>query len=77
MQNKERTTPRGFLFGETSGASQPFDHALTHYRFQILAPEPRQFLGEKRHALAIAAWHPGDVRPPEKTPRAECIEDPV
>jgi len=26
MQNRERTTPRGFLFGETSGASRQFDH---------------------------------------------------
>jgi len=26
MQNWERSTPRGFLFGETSGASQQFDH---------------------------------------------------
>lgn len=26
MQNRERTTPRGFLFGETFGASQQLDH---------------------------------------------------
>ena len=26
MQNRERTTPRGFLFGETSRASEQFDH---------------------------------------------------
>jgi len=26
MQNRERTTPRGFLFGEIFGASQQFDH---------------------------------------------------
>ena len=26
MQNRERTTPRGFLFGETSRASQQFNH---------------------------------------------------
>ena len=40
-----------------------------------MALEPRQFLGEHRHALPIRARHAGDVGAPEAALRAKRVDD--
>src|SRR5690349_15259060 len=52
--------PRGTL------PAQPVDDTLAHDAFEVAAFQPRQFLGEHRHALPVAAWHAGDVGAPEE-----------
>lgn len=56
---------------------QPIDHSLAHDQLQVAAFQPWQFLGEHRHAFAIATGHSRDVRSPEEPVRPECIVDPM
>src|SRR6516162_3128646 len=45
--------------------AEPIADRLPHNEVLVATLEPRQFLGEHRHALPIRAWHAGDVGAPE------------
>src|SRR6478609_7808832 len=52
----------------SAGARRPADPVadrLAHHQLQVAAAEPGQFLGEHRHAFAVAAGHAGVSRPEE------------
>ena len=53
----------------------PGAERITHDEFEVMSFEPRQFLGEHRHALAPGAGHLRNVRAPEHTARTERIGD--
>jgi len=63
MQNRERTTTKGFLFGETSGASQQFDHPS-------LAAQPPSASGPTRATLPscmpVAQVEPAGIEDPSQ-----------
>src|SRR4051794_37546493 len=54
---------------------QPVDHALPHDQIEISALQPREFLGEHRHTLAVGARHARDIRSPKEPIRPESIVD--
>jgi hypothetical protein len=53
----------------------PGTERLSHDEPLVLFAEPRQLLGEHRHALAPGTGHLGDVRAPEHSVGAERIVD--
>src|SRR5712691_4712070 len=55
--------------------AEPVDDGAAHHAVEVAALQPRQLLGEHRHALAIRARHAGDVGAPERAVRAEGLED--
>src|SRR6516162_10893843 len=55
--------------------AEPVDDRLPHDQILVAALQPRQFLGEHRHALPVRARHPGDVGAPEAALRAERVMD--
>src|SRR5687767_2965601 len=57
--------------------ADPRAKTAAHHVFQVGAPQPRQFFGEERDALPVAARHPRDVGAPEHPLRPERIEDAV
>ena len=62
---------------ESKIPADPFAQAAAHDLLEVLSLQPRQFFGEERDALAIAAWHPRDVRAPEEAVRAEGVVEPM
>src|SRR5271166_2989840 len=55
--------------------AEPIADRLSHDEVLVATLEPRQFLGEHRHALPIGARHAGDVGSPEAALRAERVID--
>src|SRR5690348_16327136 len=55
--------------------AEPVADRAAHDQLLIAALQPRQLLGEHRHALTVRAPHARDVGPPEHSRRAERIED--
>src|SRR5262245_25261072 len=63
------------LSGGRALPAEPVHDGATHHPLEVAALQPRQFLGEHRHALAVRARHAGDVRAPERALGAERLED--
>jgi len=59
--------------GRTAPA-HPVAQGFAHDQLEIAALEPRQFLGEHRHALPPGTRHPGDVGAPEHPLRTERVK---
>src|SRR5271168_4867801 len=55
--------------------TEPIADRLSHDELLVAALEPRQFLGEHRHALPIRARHAGDVGAPEAALRTERVHN--
>src|SRR6516164_11868650 len=55
--------------------AEPIADRLSHDELLVPALQPRQFLGEHRHALPIRARHTGDVSAPERALRTEHVKD--
>src|SRR5512132_2637802 len=55
--------------------TEPVDDGPTHHPLEVAALQPRQLLGEHRHALPIRARHAGDVGAPEGALGPERLED--
>src|SRR6185503_20916226 len=63
------------LSGGRALPAEPVDDGTAHHPLEIAALQPRQFLGEHRHALTVRARHAGDVRAPERALGSERLED--
>src|SRR5262245_51092868 len=57
--------------------AQPVTDRAAHDQLEVAALEPRQLLGEQRHALTPRAGHARDVRAPEEARGAERVVEPV
>src|SRR6266436_4717485 len=57
--------------------ADPIAQRLAHYEIEIAPLQPRQFLGEQRHALPPGAVHAGDVGAPEHPLGAERVKTAV
>src|SRR4029077_18516606 len=55
--------------------ADPFADAPTHHVLEVLALQPRQFLGEEGDALPPGARHAGDIGAPEEALRPERVEN--
>src|SRR5438445_9463649 len=55
--------------------AEPVDDRAAHHAFELPPLQPRQLLGEHRHALPIRARHARDVRAPERALGTERFED--
>src|SRR4029453_3434090 len=55
--------------------AEPVDDGAAHHPLEVAALQPRQLLGEHRHALTVRARHAGDVRAPERAVGPERLED--
>src|SRR5580692_7753390 len=53
---------------------EPVALRAAHHQLKVVALQPRQFLREHCHALAIGTWHPGDVGTPKAARRTERVE---
>src|SRR5215472_6535546 len=53
--------------------AQPVTDRAAHYHLEVAPLEPRQLLGEQRHALAPRTGHARDVRAPEESRGAKRI----
>src|SRR3970040_1354485 len=52
---------------------KPLAHPPPHDPLQVLALQPRQFLGEERDALLVGARQAREIGAPERTLRAERV----
>src|SRR5437660_7475360 len=71
-----RPSPSAFG-GAGERPSDPIAQRLAHYEIEIAPLQPRQFLGEQRHALPPGAVHAGDVGAPEHPLGAERVKTAV
>src|SRR5262245_51905403 len=55
--------------------AEPVHDGTAHHALPVTAFQPRQLLGEHRHALPIRARHARDVRAPERAVGPERLED--
>src|SRR3989449_11428493 len=55
--------------------AEPVYDGAAHHALEVAALQPRQLLGEHRHALPIRAWHARDVGAPERALGPERLED--
>src|SRR5690242_17110857 len=66
--------PLLFFISSLPFPAPPGTQRFAHHQPFIRLAQPRQLLGEHRHALRPGARHLADIGPPEHAPRPERIE---